>query len=449
MANELKDKLDQVEADLRGLREDKASAGRKREEAKKRYAEAIASKNAEAEAEAHKDAMEAQRAYGEASEAIDQTSNTHGELLKIIGNYEADVREKGNGNGNGAAPPVPSIGGPWSSAELLADDTLRERLVAIAHSQSKFGSLEVGQIATREQLVADITGNPVMAADIAPSTRMRPPDYQGIKAAIYRPFTFLNLIPTGTTDSNSIEYTQENPVTGAAVEVAEGAAKPEAALTFTDASAPVATIAAWMKTRKQVLADVSALRSIMDTRLRYLVQKRLEEQVLNGDGSGANLRGLLQTSGIGTVAYQSALPLGENILSGITNVYLNDGAADGIVLHPTDWQTALTQKAHFGGGGGAASTAGSYDYYGGGPFGSTPQSLWGVRVVPSQAITRGTGLVGDFSLGAQLFIRQGVTVLFSDSDQDDFIKNRVTLLAEMRAGLVVWRPSLFQSVGLQ
>ena len=448
MANELKEKLAQVEADLRGLREDKAAAGRKREEAKKRYAEAIAAKNADAEAEAHKDAMEAQRAYGEAAEAIDQTSSTHGDLLKIIGNYEADVREQTNGSKSTPTMPGPTFG-PWSSAELLSNEALRKQLEFISTSQSKFGSLEVGQIASREQIVADLTGTAMYAADIGVSPKMRPPDYQGIKAAIYRPFTFLNLIPTGTTDSNSIEYTQENPVTGAAVEVAEGQAKPDANLTFTDASAPVATIAAWMKTRKQVLADVSALRSIMDTRLRYLVQKRLEEQVLNGGGTGADLRGLLQTPGIGTVTYQSALPLGENILSGITNVYLNDGAADGIVLHPTDWQQALTQKAHFGGGAGAAGTAGSYDYYGGGPFGSTPQSLWGVRVVPSQAITKGTGLVGDFALGAQLFIRQGVTVLFSDSDQDDFIKNRVTLLAEMRAGLVVWRPSLFQSVGLQ
>jgi hypothetical protein len=43
----------------------------------------------------------------------------------------------------------------------------------------------------------------------------------------------------------------------------------------------------------------------------------------------------------------------------------------------------------------------------------------------------------------QLFIREGVDVLLSDADQDDFIRNRVTLLAEMRAALAVFRPSAF------
>jgi hypothetical protein len=40
-------------------------------------------------------------------------------------------------------------------------------------------------------------------------------------------------------------------------------------------------------------------------------------------------------------------------------------------------------------------------------------------------------------------------VLLSDSDQDDFTKNKVTLLAEMRAALPVFRPAAFATVALQ
>jgi hypothetical protein len=124
-------------------------------------------------------------------------------------------------------------------------------------------------------------------------------------------------------------------------------------------------------------------------------------------------------------------------------VYLNDGAADGIVMNPLDWFKAQIAKAH-----NAADTAGSYDYYGGGPWGTTPQSLWGVRVLPSQVLSEGDALVADFGLGAQVLIREGVNVLFSDSDSDDFLRNRVTMLGEMRAALLVWRPALFQQVEL-
>ena len=214
-----------------------------------------------------------------------------------------------------------------------------------------------------------------MVADIDPTARMREGADRGVTPALYRPLRVLDLIPTGTTDGNLVPYTQESVVTGAdaAVEAAEGAAKPEASVTFTDEDAPVRTIAAWMKIRKQALADFAALRSIIDTRLRYYVRRRLEGQVLAGSGSGVNLQGILNTPGIGSVSYNAAVPVSELVLSGITNIFLAEGEADGVVLNPIDWQTVLTEKAHNR----PAGTVGSYEYVGGGPFASTPQSIWG------------------------------------------------------------------------
>jgi HK97 family phage major capsid protein len=68
--------------------------------------------------------------------------------------------------------------------------------------------------------------------------------------------------------------------------------------------------------------------------------------------------------------------------------------------------------------------------------------------VASTAIAVGTALVGDFGLGATLFIREGVAVRISDSDQDDFTRRRVTLLGEIRCGLAVWQPTCFCLVHL-
>jgi HK97 family phage major capsid protein len=266
---------------------------------------------------------------------------------------------------------------------------------------------------------------------------MRRGEYYGVVPQLFRPLRVLDLLPTGTMDQNTFPYTQESgPLTGAA-ETAEGIAKPEGAVTYTDAEATARTIAAWLKIKRQALADIPAMRAVIDQRLRYMVQRRLEGQALNGDGADPNIRGILQTTGIGTVAFDAGQLAADQILSGITTVLLADAMADGVIMHPTDWQTVLKAKA-----------AGDGHYYSGGPFSMTPQVLWGVPLIPSPAIPVGHALVGDFSIGALLLIREGVNVLMSDSDQDDFIKNRITLLGEMRAALAVWRPSAFVDVDL-
>lgn len=314
----------------------------------------------------------------------------------------------------------------WNSSALF-DETVAAQLAQAAFSKRQFGGMELGQVADRDTL----------AADIAPTANMRRDAYYGIIPQLARPLRILDLLPTGTMNGNLLPYTQESGTFLGAAETTEGLTKPEANVTYTDASAVAQTIAAWMKIKKQALADVPALRTIIDGRLRYGVLRRLENQSLNGDGADPNLRGILATSGIGAVAFNAAELAADQILRGITTILLADALADAVVMHPTDWQNVMIVKA-----------AGDGHYYGGGPFSSTPQMMWGVPLIPSPAIPAGMALVGDFSMGATLFIREGVNVLFSDSDGDDFRQNRVTLLAEMRAALAVWRPSAFCSVDL-
>ena len=60
----------------------------------------------------------------------------------------------------------------------------------------------------------------------------------------------------------------------------------------------------------------------------------------------------------------------------------------------------------------------------------------------------GGALVGDFANGCTLFVREGANVRLSDSDQDDFVRNRATLLGEGRFALAVWSPASFVTVDL-
>ena len=73
-------------------------------------------------------------------------------------------------------------------------------------------------------------------------------------------------------------------------------------------------------------------------------------------------------------------------------------------------------------------------------------SLWGKPCAITPAITAGTALVGAFKLGAQYFMRQGMTIDMTNSDQDDFIKNLMTIRAEERLALAVYRPLAFCTV---
>lgn len=419
MGDELKDKLAQIDGNIRDLREDKAAKSKAKEEAREAFA---AIPEGEEDAAAYEAAKDAVKAEADIADQIVALETRYREVLKIVGDGES---QKEASPSSDKGPAVSS--GVWDSSHLFEDDSTRASLEHISGSKSRFGSLQLGQVSDRDMFAADV--------DLKDNARRG--TYAGIATQLYRPLRVLDLFPIGTTDGNLVPYTQESGDLDGAAETAEGAEKPESPAIYTDADAPVRTIAAWMKLRKQGLADYSALQGIIDGRLRYIVQRRLETQALNGDGSGVNLTGVLNTPGIGTVAYSSAVPVTELVLSGITNVYLADGEADGIVMHPGDWFKALTEKA---------DTAGVY--MGGGPFGITPQVLWGIPAVPSASVAEGTCLVGDFQLGASILIREGVNVLLSDSDQDDFVTNRVTMLGEMRAALPVWRPSVFQDVSL-
>jgi HK97 family phage major capsid protein len=117
---------------------------------------------------------------------------------------------------------------------------------------------------------------------------------------------------------------------------------------------------------------------------------------------------------------------------------------DAIVIHPTDWQTIRLGKDSQG------------QYYAGGPFTgaygnggyTNVADIWGVKAVITTAIAQGTVLVGGFQESGQVFRRQGITLEMTNSNVDDFVNNLITLRAEERLALAVYRPAGFGKVTL-
>lgn len=247
-----------------------------------------------------------------------------------------------------------------------------------------------------------------------------------------RRMTIRDLLAPGTTNSNLIEYDREVGFTNSAAPVAEGALKPQSELQFEEATAPVRTIAHWMRASVQVLADAPALQSMIDFRLRYGLSFVEENQLLNGSGTGQNLTGLVTAATAYSAAFTPASATAIDTLRlAALQVTLAEYSANGFVLNPTDWaRIELTKDAE-----------GRYII--GNPQGALAPTLWGLPVVATQAMEVDKFLTGAMNLGAQIFDRQNATVEVSTEDQDNFVKNKVTIRAEERLALAIYRPAAF------
>lgn len=245
-----------------------------------------------------------------------------------------------------------------------------------------------------------------------------------------RRMTIRALLAQGQMNGNTIEYDREVAFTNAAAPVAEGAAKPQSELQFEDATATARTIAHWMRTSVQILDDAPALRSIIDNRLRFGLAYNEEVQLLTGDGTGQNLSGLVTnaTAYAAPGSLSASGPL-EVLRLMILQVVLAEFPANGIVMNPIDVAAIELTKDSQG------------RYIVGNPQDSIVKRFWGLPVVETQAMGVDKALVGAFDLAAQIFDRQDATVEVSTEDQDNFIKNKVTIRAEERLALAIYRPA--------
>jgi HK97 family phage major capsid protein len=194
----------------------------------------------------------------------------------------------------------------------------------------------------------------------------------------------------------------------------------------------VVTLAHWIPVSKQVLEDAPMLQSYINGRLMYGLKLEEEDQLLNGDGTGSNISGLLDSGN--NVTYNRAQTGDTNIDTlrrAATQGALSEYMMDAVVLNPADWEEIELTKA----------TDGQYIWAN--PAITAGPQLWGMRVVATNAIAAGTFLVGAFSMGAQIWDRQDARLLLSLENNDNFVKNMATLLAEERLALTVYRPSAF------
>lgn len=252
---------------------------------------------------------------------------------------------------------------------------------------------------------------------------------------VVRRMTVRDLLTPGRTSANSIQYPKETGFTNSAATVSEttGPTKPQSEIKFDIVTTSVTTIAHWLLATRQILDDVPMLQSYIDGRLRYGLAYVEENQLLNGGGTGTDLNGIYtQATAFAAGTAVVTTPTRLDVLRyAMLQAVLAELPPTGHVLNPIDWALIETTKDADG------------RYIIGNPQGSLNPTLWGLPVVATQAMTSGAFLTGAFRMGAQIFDRMDARVEISTEDSDNFRKNLVTILAEERLALAVYRPEAF------
>lgn len=245
------------------------------------------------------------------------------------------------------------------------------------------------------------------------------------------PLVVRDLFGAENISGSTLVYLVEGAMQGAPAVTAEGAEKPQ--IHFADPTpktVSLAKVACHIKESDEYIHDYPFLASAINGRLLYELGL-VEQNKLVTD--------LLATSGIQTGTYAAnatAAGIADAILQAAMDVQNSSGfAADAILINPADWYTLRIAKD------------GEDRYYGGGFFGAqNVPNLWGINVCVSPAVTAGTIVVGAYKTCASVVQNGGVSVEAVNTNEDDFVKNLMTIRAEERLALAVRRPAGFKKL---
>ena len=241
-----------------------------------------------------------------------------------------------------------------------------------------------------------------------------------------RPF-LLDIMNIGSTVKSIIQWAEMVNIDGAAVSVAEGAPKPQIDFDIQEASAKVEKVAAFIKISTEMLDDIDYIQAEINHELIERIKLKVDELLLTGNGITPNIKGILEYSQPFAASTFALTIEGANIFD-VIRVAINQVEANGfvvnyVVMNPTD--VASMDLAKDGEG-----------RYLMPPFiASGMNSVKGVPIIANIGMPQGTFLVGDFTK-ANVRIRKDAAISVGYVN-DDFTRNLVTILAEMRLVLYV------------
>ena len=240
-----------------------------------------------------------------------------------------------------------------------------------------------------------------------------------------------SLLPIGTINQGLFTFPYESGGEGAPAAQVQGSSKAQVDFDITMKDAAAQYIAGYVRISRQMLDDIPAMTSFLQSRLleKYLIAE--DAQILSGSGTAPDLQGIL---GVATAATGAATVDVEQLVQAIAQLESSNYSATGIMVNPTDWAAIMNTKNTNAAYSLPASTVVTTD-------GNV--SIAGIPLYKSTAIAVDKFLVGDWSMGAQIMQNQGISVQFSEMDGDNFTKNLITVRVEARIALPIYYAGAF------
>ena len=255
-----------------------------------------------------------------------------------------------------------------------------------------------------------------------------------------RPITVVDQVPALRTGLETIRYMEETTFTNNAVETAEQTAQDaanaigEAALVLTERTQPVEWLPVFLPVTMQQMEDVEGVEDYVNQRLSYMIQARLDLQILQGNGVTPNLLGTQQVGSINTQA-KGTDPTPDAIFKGMQSVRsVGFAEPNAVFVHPDDWQEIRLLRTADG------------IYLFGSPDAPDNGRIWGIGVTQTTAAPLNTILLGDYRNFSALYTKRGITMAVSDSHAHNFTRGILTIRADMRIAMVHFRPEAFSEI---
>lgn len=254
---------------------------------------------------------------------------------------------------------------------------------------------------------------------------------KNVVEAARTPLVIRALFGAENISGSTLVFLTEGAIEGAPAATAEGAEKPQ--VHYADPSVTTVSlskIACHLKESDEYINDYPFLASAINGRLLYnlgLVEQNTLVSSLTGTSG-------IQTDATSWTSSTTAAGLADLILDAAMDVQESTGfAADAIVMNPATWYILRVAKDA------------ENRYYGGGFFGAQNiPNLWGIPVCVSTAVTSSQIIVGAFKTCGSVVSNGGVRVEMTNTNEDDFVKNLMTIRAEERLALAVRRPAGFK-----
>lgn len=283
------------------------------------------------------------------------------------------------------------------------------------------------------EIKADMTGDADFSGEVIAAGRV-----DGIKYDPARSVHMRNILPQGTTTSDVVRFVKESAYSDGTAAKAEGATLGQSDFNLTASNAIVTKIGAYFRVSEEMLADAPAIASYISVRAGEKLMAQEDAQILNGNGTAPNLSGIITDSadfvtGSGGAFYQSVEAANEFdvLVAALNQLALSEYQANYIILNPSDFHKILLLK----------DTQNNYlkdQVYAG-----LAPNFMGVPVIVNTAIAAGSFLVGNFSIGSQLWTRDNLSVEFYREDGTNVRDGFVTAVVKERVALTNYLPNAF------